>query len=150
MPAKKPHERIMEFVEAELKKDPGLGSRELFERAKKISRSISSLSVRQFHARYPLVVKRRMAAGKPKSDRSTKARQSKPAGKAKGARRRKATARGSAPARRATSTRGPNRDAIREVLLDFARNLSTAESQTETIKVMSGLEKCIDRIIAAG
>jgi len=35
-------------------------------------------------------------------------------------------------------------------LLDFARNLSTAESQTETIKVMSGLEKCIDRIIAAG
>ena len=125
---KKPHERVMEFVEKELGKDPSLRSAELFKRAKKVSRSISGLSVRQFHARYPLVVKRRLAAAKPKP---------------KPKRRRKA------PTRRPKPTRQPNRDAIREVLLGFARDLSAADSQTETIEVITGLDKYIDRIVAA-
>ena len=123
---KKPHERVMEFVEHELKKNPKIGSLDLFKKAKKVSRTVSGMTIRQFHAKYPLQVKRRLAPKKPRKPPARK------------------------PARRtgATATVG-NRDAIRVVLLGFAKDLSAAESQTATIEVLANLDRYIDRVLKA-
>ncbi len=123
---KKPHERVMEFVERELKKNPKVGSSDLFKRAKKVSRTVSGMTIRQFHAKYPLQVKRRLA---PKKLRKSPAR--KPA------------------RRRATKAPAVNRDAIRVVLLSFAKDLSAAESQSATIDVLANLDKYVDRVVKA-
>ena len=132
---KKPHERVMEFVERELKKNPKIGSSDLFKKAKKVSRSVSGMTIRQFHAKYPLQVKRRLAPKKPrKPAKARKPRQS-PA--------RKPTR------RRAAKTAGGNRDAIRVVLLSFAKDLSAAESQLATIEVLANLDKYVDRVVKA-
>ncbi len=72
---KKPHERVMEFVERELKKNPKMGSSDLFKKAKKVSRTVSGMTIRQFHAKYPLQVKRRLA---PKKSRKPRAKARKP------------------------------------------------------------------------
>ncbi len=55
------NENVMEFIELELKKDPGVSNATLFEGAKLIDRTIAKLNPRQFHAKYPLQVKRRLA-----------------------------------------------------------------------------------------
>ena len=123
---KKPHERVMEFVERELKKNPKVGSSDLFKKAKKVSRSVSGMTIQQFHAKYPLQVKRRLA---PKKPRKSPAR--KPA------------------RRRATKAPAANRDAIRGVLLNFAKDLSAAESQLATIDVLANLDKYVDRVVKA-
>ncbi len=131
---KKPHERVMEFVERELKKNPKIGSGDLFKKAKKVSRTISGMTIRQFHAKYPLQVKRRLA---PKKSRKPQAR--KP---------RKTAVKKPAP-RRAAKTAGGNRDAIRAVLLGFAKDLAAAESQAATIDVLVNLDKYVDRVVKA-
>ncbi len=133
---KKPHERVMEFVERELKKNPKIGSSDLFKKAKKVSRSVSGMTIRQFHAKYPLQVKRRLA---PKKSRKPRAKAKKP---------RQSPAR-KPTRRRAAKTAGGNRDAIRVVLLSFAKDLSAAESQLATIEVLANLDKYVDRVVKA-
>ena len=133
---KKPHERVMEFVERELKKDPKIGSSDLFKKAKKVSRTVSGMTIRQFHAKYTLQVKRRLAPKKPRKPR------------AKARKPRKSPARKPAR-RRAAKTAGGNRNAIRAVLLSFAKDLSAAESQAATIDVMANLDKYVDRVVKA-
>lgn len=49
------------MVEAELKKNPKVSNEALFEKAQKIDKAVGKLTIRQFHARYPLQVKRRKA-----------------------------------------------------------------------------------------
>ena len=51
--------------------------------------------------------------------------------------------------RRAAKTAGGNRNAIRAVLLSFAKDLSAAESQAATIDVMANLDKYVDRVVKA-
>ncbi len=126
---KKPHERVMEFVERELKKDPKIGSSDLFKKAKKVSRTVSGMTIRQFHAKYPLQVKRRLAPKKPRKARKAAVKKPTP--------------------RRAAKTAGGNRNAIRAVLLSFAKDLSAAESQAATIDVMANLDKYVDRVVKA-
>ena len=56
-------DNVMTFIEMELKKDPGVSNATLLEGAKLIDKTIGKLSARQFHAKYPLQVKRRLGAG---------------------------------------------------------------------------------------
>ncbi len=126
---KKPHERVMELVERELKKDPKIGSSDLFKKAKRVSRTVSGMTIRQFHAKYPLQVKRRLAAKKPRKAR-------------------KAAVKKPAP-RRAAKTAVGNTDAIRVVLLGFAKDLAAAETQAATIDVLASLDKYVDRVAKA-
>lgn len=131
MPAAKKktaHERVLEFVEAELKKNPKIKSAELLERAKKVSRTVAGMTVRQFHAKYPLQVKRRSAPKRPRKQPS----------------RARSAPRG--PKRRAGQV---DRDAIRTVLLGFAKDLSAAESQAATIELMANLDRYVDRVAKA-
>lgn len=62
-------DRVLEMVKAEIEKDPGVRTQELFDRAKKLDKSVAGMSIRQFHARYPLQVKRMRAAGRPRPRR---------------------------------------------------------------------------------
>ena len=123
-------DKVMQFVEEQLKKEPGLSSRELYERAKKVYRSVGKLSVRQFHAMYPLVVKRRLAAKKPP-------------------RRPKAKKARAAKTRTQITESKVDREAVRKVLLQFAKDLATAKGQVGTIEVLTGLDAYVDKIVKA-
>ena len=61
-------EKVMQFVEEALKKNPRIKLEDLYELTKKFKSAVGRLSKRQFNARYPLQVKRRRAlAAKAKS-----------------------------------------------------------------------------------
>lgn len=64
MPERNP--QVMEMVQRELKKKPDTPTTKLYEKAKTVDAAIGKLSVRQFHARYPLQVKRGRAGAKPR------------------------------------------------------------------------------------
>lgn len=56
------NERVMEMVEEALREDPDVSNEELQKRAAEIDPRIGQLSARSFNARYPLQVKRNLAA----------------------------------------------------------------------------------------
>ena len=199
--------RIMDMVRREIVKNPSISSEQLYEMAKKSDSSIGGLSVRQFHARYPLQVKRAAAnarkarrggaakktgarRGRPpgKTGRKTSAQKAGGGGPAKKARRgrppgsgRKATAKRAtakkatakrATAKRATAKRasgsagsgrgpgrprrtaaaapaGPGRDAVRTLLLLFARDIAGAEGKADVVEVIGEVDGWVDRVIAA-
>ena len=58
------NERVLAMVRDEIQKDADVKTVDLFEKAKKLSKDIGSLNIRQFHARYPLQVKRVNASTK--------------------------------------------------------------------------------------
>lgn len=125
--------KVMAFVEETLKKSPKIQLEDLFEKAKKVSTSIRSLSKRQFNARYPLQVKRRKS--------QAKGRGSGPAKKARGG------ARARTPRKKpATGPEAP-RDAVRKVLLDFATDITGAEDRKDLVKVLADVDRYVDRVV---
>ncbi|MEN8184278.1 MAG: hypothetical protein ABFS46_17265, partial [Myxococcota bacterium] len=64
-------DKVMQLIEKELKINPKATAKELQEKAKAISASVGKLSVRQFHAKYPLQVRRKLApTGHPNGNKS--------------------------------------------------------------------------------
>ncbi|MFQ5679023.1 MAG: hypothetical protein ACE5HP_06155 [Gemmatimonadota bacterium] len=122
------NQKVMEMVREALKKNPKVSAEELYKKAQKIDRSVKGLTLRQFHARYPLQVKRKLAAasGRP--------------------RRRKVKRAG-----RRTPRSELDRAAIREGLLSFARDMSAAQAKgtAEVIDVLTGVDKYVDGITQA-
>jgi hypothetical protein len=127
-----PADKVMTFVERQLKKDPKISSKSLFERAKKMDSTVARLSLRQFHAKYPLQVKRRLAPKKRGKKRAPKKTAAAPR-----ARR--------APARRPSR----NEAAIRRVLLRFAKDVSAAKGKTETIEILANVDRYVADIVKA-
>lgn len=123
--AKETKDKVMQMVERRLEKNPDIETSALYEAAKKADASVGDLSLRQFHARYPLQVKRRKAA-------------------AEGRGRRRAPRR---PTRRKKGEL--DRTAVRESLLRFAQDISAAEGTAEVIDVLAGLDKYVDEIAGA-
>jgi hypothetical protein len=141
-------EKVMAMVEAELKKNPNISVDELQKKATKINKQVSSLTARQFHARYPLQVKRRKASGK----RSTTPTARKTAAKSPRSRRasRRGSAKASSPAPAApAATQGADRDAIRSAFLSFATDLAAAEERKDVVKVLAGVDKYVDQVARA-
>ena len=129
-------DKVMAYVERELAKDPGVSNETLFEGAKKINRAVAKLSPRQFHAKYPLQVKRRAKNAAKSSKRAPR----------KGrARRSSSTRRKSAAV--VSDTAGA--DDVRRVLMTFAKDLTGANSQVETIEVLSNLDRYVADILKA-
>ena len=116
--------KVMAFVEAELANNPGAGSLELFGKAKQSFPSVVSLSIRQFHARYPLQVKRRASAGRARKRRKKKA----------------------PPTRTADQDR---RVAVRAILMRFATDLVSAEAKADIVKVLADSDRYVDEFIAS-
>lgn len=162
-------EKVMAMVEAELAKNPDTGSSDLFEMAKAEEPSIGELSLRQFHARYPLQVKRRAAAaasaapGKKaasKKARSRKAASKKAPTKTKAAKKTKAVrekpepkaaARGGRRRRGLLGRREPldPREAVRGILMRFATELASADAKADVVKVLAGADRYVDEVIDA-
>lgn len=117
--------KVMAMVEQELKKNARATNEDLIEKAKKIDRSIGKLTLRQFHARYPLQVKRRKASGK----------------------RRKA-ARGASPEARRAGTKGDPRAAVRNVLTQLVRE-TAGKDGAALVDVVAGLDGYVDRVMKA-
>lgn len=122
-------QQLMTFVEEEMKKDPGISTSDLFEKAKAAMAAARDLTVREFHARYPLQVKRRasLAAGGGKRRRRAPARRSRKASK---------------PAPLA-------RDAVRAAMLKFAMDLSAAEARKDLVKVLARVDEYVDEVLKA-
>lgn len=111
-------DKVMELVEKQLRKNPEVTNEELFEKAKGVDPSVGELSLRQFHAKYPLQVKRKLA---PKTGR--RSRRSR---------------------RRAQEV---DREALRQALLKFAKDISAAEGKAETIELLANLDDYVTELI---
>jgi len=149
------NQQVLDFVREQLRASPHLGSRELYASAQEVDRGIAGDSLQQFHARYVLPVKREQSAGKsgaagrrsgtkrPKRARKEKAQPQQPAVQeaASAAKPRRA---------RAKVAAGSDRDLIRAVLLEFARDFSGAESRSEIVQVLSRMDEYVDRIASGG
>ncbi|MXX67774.1 MAG: hypothetical protein F4Y74_02310 [Gemmatimonadales bacterium] len=139
---------VLAYVARVLKRNPDVKNAELFKGACEIDASVAKLSARQFHAKYPLQVKRRLAAAAPAPKPAPKPR--KPA-----ARPRKPAAPAVAepappPAVAEVPSMGDgNAAAIRGLLLSLARELANAGTQAETIEVMARLDGYVDDIMQA-
>ena len=126
---------VMEFVVRTLEANPGVSNADLFAGACEIDSSVADLSARQFHARYPLQVKARLARASAAEPEAPPAREVPP------------------PARETTSVDAPppagDPVAIRGLLLDLAKELVNAESQAETIEVVARLDDYVAEIMKA-
>lgn len=119
-------EKVLGAVEEALEKNPQATVDELFALAISVNPAVASLSKRQFHARYPLQIKRKMAPARPRKPRSR--------GRGKGAGRPRATT-------------PPARDAVRATLLRFASDLTAAEARKDLVKVVAGVDRYVDDIL---
>lgn len=146
--------KVMEMVEKALEKEPDVGSSDLFDRVKEKHPGVADLSVRQFHARYPLQVKRRKAAAAAAASGSSPARK-KSAPKRSPARRKPAAETAPRPPRTRTrraaaaSNERTARDAVRAVILEFATELASAEAKADVVKVLAGADQYVDQVISA-
>ncbi len=136
-------DKVMQLVEKELKKNPKATAKELQQKAKAVSAPVGKLSVRQFHAKYPLQVRRKLAPKKPRRAAPKKPRRAAPKARAAAKKPRRA-------APKARAARGQvNREAVRNTLMTFAQDLSAAQGKSETIAVLRKLDNYIDAIIRA-
>lgn len=123
-------DKVMDMVRKELDENPDAENKELYEKATKVDGSIADLTLRQFHARYPLQVKRQKAQ------------------KSGGGSRKKRSSSG----RGGGSGKGPdvNRDKVRATLLQFAKDVSSAEGQASTlIDVLENVDDYVDQVVRA-
>jgi hypothetical protein len=125
------NDKVMRMVERTLKRKPGASTDELYEKAKGIDKSIGELTLRQFNARYPLQVKRKMNNG-------GKRRRRRKGGRKKGGRtgRRRARA-------------GDSRAAVREVLIQFAKRVAAADDPEALLDVVAGIDGYVDDVMKA-
>ncbi len=115
-------EKVMRFVEQKLQENPDIETSELFELAKKEDPAVENLSLRQFNARFPLQIKRRQSMADPARKQRPRRRRS-----------RAATAEG--------------RDAIRQVFLRFASDLSAAEERKELVGVIARVDEYVEDVM---
>ena len=118
----KANEKVLAMVRHELEKDPHVSNKTLLTKAKKISRAVSRISPRQFHAQYRLQAARELAPAKPRKPRA------KPDGK--------------------KQTPVTNRDAVRTVLLELATAVAAAD-QAGVVGVIGSIDRYVDRVVAA-
>ena len=133
------NDKVMEMVREELKENPDAENKELYAKAVKLDDAIDDLTLRQFHARYPLQVKRQIAqkrGGKKKKKRKQR----------KSRKKRKASSRA---ATKGAAGSGPNRDAIRGTLLQFAKDVSSAEGKAEMIDLLTSVDDYVDQVVEA-
>ena len=115
-------DRIMDLVRRLLRKEEELSTREMQERAAEIDPGVEELSTRQFHARYPLQVKRKLSSMKSKM-------------------------KGRSDGSRAPEGADERREVVREALLDFAKAVAGAEDRGEVIDVLTRVDEYVDRVV---
>jgi hypothetical protein len=142
-PASASGEDVMEFVVRTLDENPDVKNADLFAGACEIDSSIAELSPRQFHAKYPLQVKRRLARAE------AAARAAAPPPEVPEAPAEEATPAEEAAVADIPSVGEGDPMAVRGLLLDLALELANAGSQAETIEVMARLDVYVAHIMEA-
>ncbi len=117
--------KVLGAVEAALQKNPQATVDELFAVALGVNKAVASLSKRQFHARYPLQVKRKLSPPRPRRPRKAKP----------GAKRGRKPADGSV------------RDAVRASFLKFASDLAAADARKDLVRVVAGVDRYVDEVL---
>lgn len=141
--------KIYEMVLEELRKNPGVGSKDLYQLAQSSEKGELTDTLQQFHARYFLPAKRELRpAGAPRRQRRAKPART---GARRGA---AASANGGAAAprarARAAETASPEaRDRVRSLLLQFAQELADAQDTSSVVKVLGKVDSYVDRITAS-
>ncbi|HUF14052.1 MAG TPA: hypothetical protein VMN78_13190 [Longimicrobiales bacterium] len=155
------NDRVMAMVEKELQADPEISNEDLRTKAEKLDEGVARMSARQFNARYPLQVKRRLrprrsggrksarrGAGRKRGGKTRAAggaKRGRPAGAGRKARR-------PAAAKSARATRGGQEDGtrgrVRATMLDFARDLASADG-AGLVDVIAGVDGYVDRVLEA-
>jgi hypothetical protein len=118
------NEKVMSMVEEELAKNPGQSTDELFEKAKAVDKNMAKLTKRQFNARYPLQVKRKRAPARKRSTRRRAGGRKQAVGDAR-------------------------RAAVRDTLMRFAMDITSAEGKADVVGVIAGLDRYVDDIFKA-
>lgn len=119
--------RVLEAVEGALSRNPKATVDELFELAKKVNGAVADLTKRQFHARYPLQVKRKLSPSKPRRPRAKKG-----------------------PPRRGKGTPDTSaREAVRGAFLRFASDLAAAEARKDVVRVVAGVDRYVNEVLEA-
>jgi hypothetical protein len=139
------NQKVFDRVKQEIEKNPGVGSKELYLSLQPVEKSVADDSMQQFHARYFLPAKKAATGGgtataekrrKPgRGGARTRAGQEKPAQAESRPRR----------ARRSKDV-GADRDQVRALLLQFAQELTDAESRSSLVKVLGKVDSYVDRI----
>jgi len=139
----------MEYVERTLEANPGIANADLFAGAREIDPAVGQLTGRQFHAKYPLQVKARLArAAAP--ERKTPPEATPP--EVTTAEEPTAPDVSSAVGvgdPKAPPTGAGDPLAVRRLLLDLSKELASAESKTEVIEVMARLDDYVAEIMEA-
>jgi hypothetical protein len=119
----KNEQKVMEFVQKELQQDPKQSTTELFEKAKKMDTGVGKLSLRQFNARFPLQIKRNQAMKSGRRSGRTRRR----------------------------GGRTSREQAMREVFLRFATDLTASDERKDLVAVLARVDKYVnDAMKAAG
>lgn len=119
-------DRIMDLVRRLLRKEEEVSTDEMQERAAEIDPGVRELSTRQFHARYPLQVKRKLSAMKSKMEEK----------------------RGDGrPGAAGSNGAEAQREVVREALLDFARAVAGAEDRGKMIDALTSVDEYVDRVV---
>jgi hypothetical protein len=135
------NDEVAARVREVLSRDRDASTTDLMRAATEVDPAVDSLSKRQFNASYVLPAKRvlghtakrgaRKGAGKKPS------RAKAPAGRAASE---TASARGGG---------GDDRERVRAVLLEFARDFSAAESRSQIVDVLSHVDRYVEKIVRA-
>jgi hypothetical protein len=128
------NEKIQNRVREALEKNPELSSRELFETMKSEEpAAVSDETLRSFHARYVLSLKRgkRGASKRP----------------ARGGTVRRGAARSSGRGGKRQREADANRMRVRGILLKFAGEVASAETRAEVVNVVGSVDAYVDEVL---
>lgn len=149
------NQKVYDRVRQELGKNTNLGSRDLYEIAKKVDESIGGDTLQQFHARYVLPLRREQAgrAGGASPRAAGSAATAKKTRRGGGRRKAAETARPVKQRRVSKALRSAQaamqeRQKARNVLLRFAQEFATAETKSEIIKVMGRLDDYVEQLVS--
>ena len=145
---------VMEYVERTLEANPGIANADLFAGAREIDPAVGQLTGRQFHAKYPLQVKARLARAAAPERKTPPEATTPPEPEPEVTTAEESTAPDVSSAvgvgdPKAPPTGAGDPLAVRRLLLDLWKELASAESKTEVIEVMARLDDYVAEIMEA-
>ncbi len=157
------NDRVMAMIEKEITANPDISNEDLRAKAEKVDDSVARMSARQFNATYPLQVKRRMrprrarkATKGGKRGRKAAVKTGRGPGRPPGSGRKRGrppkSAGPSGPragvGRRAIARGDAVHDRVRNVLVEFARDLASSDG-AGLVDVIAGVDGYVDRVLKA-
>jgi len=136
--------RVLDMAVEALRQDPGVGSKELMERAVAIDPSLKRADGRVFHMRYAMRARRILKAeeraanpGAPRLMRKRRGRQAAVTGAPAG------------PTRRSSSRKEMSRSIVQGILMETMTDALNAETKQDVAELLRANEERAERILSA-